>query len=128
MTFILKQGLWFTQSELKDLTERNEDGSIRDRAEVVRERLGLKSKVDIRITPKGLNYTQLRAMIMLRSKKYSELTTDQLKTLTNVILFSLIEEARFHADQWEERIAQIEIICREKGINMTDWDATCSNS
>ena len=128
LTFILKQGLWFTQSELKDLTERNEDGSIRDRAEVVRERLGLKSKVDIRITPKGLNYTQLRAMIMLRSKKYSELTTDQLKTLRNVILFSLIEEARFHADQWEERIAQIEIIAKLKGISLREESTNSENS
>lgn len=122
MTFILKQGLWFTQPELKDLTEKNEDGSVKDRVEVVRERLGLKSKVDIRITPKGLNYTQLRAMIMLRSKKYSELTTDQLKTLRNIILFALIDEVQFHANQWEERLKMIEKVCDLKGIDTTNWD------
>lgn len=122
LTFILKQGLWFTQQELKDLTEKNEDGTLKDRVQVVKERLGLKPNVNIHITPKGINYTQLRAMILLRSKKYSELTTDQLKTLRNIILFSLIDESRFHANQWEERIAMISAVCNEKGIDMTNWD------
>ena len=34
LSFIVKQGLWFTQQELKDLTERNEDGTIKDRSTV----------------------------------------------------------------------------------------------
>lgn len=114
--------MWFTQQELKDLTEKNEDGTLKDRVEVVKERLGLKPNVNIHITPKGINYTQLRAMILLRSKKYSELTTDQLKTLRNIILFSLIDESQFHANQWEERIAMISAVCNEKGIDMTNWD------
>lgn len=122
LTFILKQGLWFTQQELKDLSEKNEDGTLKDRVETVKERLGLKPNVNIHITPKGINYTQLRAMILLRSKKYSELTTDQLKTLRNIILFSLIDEAQFHANQWEDRIKQIEAVCQEREIDMTEWD------
>ena len=110
LTFILKQGLWFTSQELKDLTIKNEDGTYRDRAEVVKERLGLKPGINLYITPKGLNYTQLRAMVTLKSKKYSELSTDQLKTLRNVILFALGEEARFHISQWETRMRQIEMV------------------
>ena len=100
LSFILKQGLWFTQQELKDLTEKNEDGTTKDRVEVVKERLGLiKPGINPYITPKGLNFAQLKAMISLRSKKYSELTTDQLKTLRNVILFALSDEVRFNINQ-----------------------------
>ena len=119
LSFILKQGLWFTQQELKDLTEKNEDGTTKDRVEVVKERLGLtKPGINLYITPKGLNFAQLKAMISLRSKKYSELTTDQLKTLRNIILFALSDEVRFHIGQWEARISQILEICKHKGISL----------
>lgn len=119
LSFILKQGLWFTQQELKDLTEKNEDGTTKDRVEVVKERLGLtKPDINIYITPKGLNFAQLKAMISLRSKKYSELTTDQLKTLRNIILFALSDEVRFHINQWEARISQLQEIAKLKDITL----------
>ena len=119
LSFILKQGLWFTQQELKDLTEKNEDGTIKDRVEVVKERLGLiKPGINPYITPKGLNFAQLKAMISLRSKKYSELTTDQLKTLRNIILFALSDEVRFHINQWEARISQLQEVAKLKGITL----------
>ena len=120
LSFIVKQGLWFTQQELKDLTERNEDGTIKDRIEVVKERLGLKLKpnINLYITPKGLTFGQLKAMLLLRSKKYSELTTDQLKTLRNVILFALSDEVRFHINQWESRISQLKEVAKFKGITL----------
>lgn len=119
LSFILKQGLWFTQQELKDLTEKNEDGTTRDRVEVVKERLGLtKPGINLYITPKGLNFAQLKAMISLRSKKYSELTTDQLKTLRNIILFALSDEVRFHINQWEARISQLQEVAKLKDITL----------
>lgn len=119
LSFILKQGLWFTQQELKDLTEKNEDGTTKDRVEVVKERLGLtKPGINLYITPKGLNFAQLKAMISLRSKKYSELTTDQLKTLRNIILFALSDEVRFHINQWEARISQLQEVAKLKDITL----------
>ena len=119
LSFILKQGLWFTQQELKDLTEKNEDGTTKDKVEVVKERLGLtKPGINLYITPKGLNFAQLKAMISLRSKKYSELTTDQLKTLRNIILFALSDEVRFHINQWEARISQLQEVAKLKDITL----------
>ena len=119
LSFILKQGLWFTQQELKDLTEKNEDGTTKDRVEVVKEKLGLiKPGINPYITPKGLNFAQLKAMISLRSKKYSELTTDQLKTLRNIILFALSDEVRFHINQWEARISQLQEVAKLKDITL----------
>ena len=76
----------------------------------------MKPSVNIYITPKGLSYSQLRAMVLLKSRKYSELSVDQLKTLRNVVLFALSDEARFHISQWESRMAQIEEVAKERGI------------
>lgn len=115
LTFILKQGLWFTPQEIKEVTIKNPDGTTRDRVDVVREQLGLKPSINIYITPKGLNLAQLRAMVLLKSKKYSELTIDQLKTLRNPVLFALGDEARFHITQWETRMHQIEMAAEANG-------------
>ena len=79
----------------------------------------IKPGINPYITPKGLNFAQLKAMISLRSKKYSELTTDQLKTLRNIILFALSDEVRFHINQWEARISQLQEVAKLKGITDT---------
>lgn len=118
LTFILKQGLWFTQQESKDLTEKTANGEFREKAEVALERLGLKPTVSLYMTPKGLSFTQLRAMVNLKSKKYSELTTPQLETLRNRILFSLEDEVKFHISQWETRKNQIKMVCDAKGFTL----------
>lgn len=118
LTFILKQGLWFTQEESKDLTEKCLDGTFREKADVVRERLGLKPTANLYMTPKGLSFAQLRAMVNLKSKKYSELTTPQLETLRNRVLFSLEDEVKFHISQWEARKAQIKLVCEAKGFTL----------
>lgn len=118
LTFILKQGLWFTQQESKDLTEKTPSGEFREKAEVAKERLGLKSSVNLYMTSKGLSFAQLRAMVNLKSKKYSELTTPQLETLRNRILFSLEDEVKFHIGQWETRKNQIKMVCDAKGYTL----------
>lgn len=118
LTFILKQGLWFTQQESKDLTEKTANGEYREKAEVARERLGLNPTANLYMTPKGLSFTQLRAMVNLKSKKYSELTTAQLETLRNRILFSLEDEVKFHINQWETRKNQIKMVCDAKGYTL----------
>ena len=118
LNFITKLGVWFTPAEMRDLTERLEDGKVRNRLEVIKERLGIKPSIGLKINPKGLNYNELRAMITLKSKKYSELTTDQLLTLRNKVLFRLQADAEFHASQWEERKAQIEKVAASKGITL----------
>lgn len=118
LTFILKQGLWFTAQESKDLIEKNSKGEIRDKLEVAKERLNLKTSISLYITPKGLSYGQLRSMIGLKSKKYSELTTGQLETLRNRILFSLEDDVRFHINQWETRKNQILQVCEARNITL----------
>lgn len=129
LNFITKMGLWFEPQEMKDLTEKGEDGKVRDRLAVVRERLNLKN-VEIKfnpnkprspylkLDPKGLSYTEFRAMVTLKSKKYSDMTTDQLTTLRDKVLFRLEDEVSFHASQWENRIKQIEKVADAKSIEL----------
>lgn len=120
LNFITKLGLWFTPAEMKDLTEKDENGKTRDRLDVIRERHGLKSAISLYINPKGLTYTELRAMLNLKSKsrKYSDLTTDQLTTLRDRVLFFFEEEVEKHIKQWEERKSQILKVAELKGMNV----------
>jgi hypothetical protein len=111
----LKQGLWFTTQESKDLTELDINGKVRNKLDVAKERLGLRPDTNIIVNQKGLTYSQLRAMINLTSKKYTDLTTEQLQTLRNRILFASEENIRLHISQWERRIDQIKEVANYKG-------------
>lgn len=122
-TFITKIGLWFTQQEMKDLTEKDEEtGKIMDRLDVVKMRLGLRDNITLRIDQNGLSYKEFRAMINLNSCKYSELTINQLTILRDKILFKLEEEIYFHISQWEERINQIKKVAEARQINLKYFD------
>lgn len=119
-SFILSLGVHLTPDELKSLDETNKDGTPRSKLEVLKERLNIKSTVKLIVKPSGLNYNELRAMITLKPKKYSELTTNQLTTLRNKVLFKLENEVEFHIEQWEERIRQIKLVAESKGITLED--------
>ncbi len=121
LNFISKMGLWFEPQEMKDLTEKDETtGKVRDRLEVIRERLNLKDTTKLRLDPRGLSYSEFRAMVSLKSKKYSDLTTDQLLVLRDKVLFRLEDEVNFHASQWETRMEQIKKVAESKGITIDD--------
>lgn len=122
LTFIVKQGLRISQEEEQDLTEYayDENGHYvkRNYVTVIRERLNIANHMPIKLDAKGLTYTQLRAMLNLKSRYYHELTDAQLFTLRNRILFSLEDDVLFHIDQWEKRIKQIKEVAEIKGITL----------
>ena len=116
---ILKQGVWLTPAESKDLIEYNPDKTIKDKLSVIRERLNIKDVERLYINSKGLNYTQIRAMLSLKpNKKYMDLTTTQLETLRYRILFNLEENVKEHINSWEERMKEIEEILEYKSQNI----------
>ena len=117
-SFILNMGVYLTPSEMKELTEKDAEGNNRSKLEVIKERLNIKPEVRLTVKPSGLNFTELRAMIGLRPKKYSELTTDQLVTLRDKVLFKLEDEVTFHISQWQERMRQIELVAKTKNITL----------
>lgn len=117
-SFILNLGIFLTPEEMKEFTEKDKNGKTRSKLEIVKEQLKIKSNIRLKVKPTGLNFTELRAMLNLHPTKYSSLTTDQLTTLRNKVLFRLEQEVNYHIEQWEERIRQIELVAQSKGINL----------
>jgi len=119
LNFILNLGVWFTADELIDLTEKDpETGKMRDRKDVVIERLGLRNNVKLKIDPKGLTYGELRSMLRLKNSRFSELTTDQLLVLRNKVLFNLEDECAKHAEMWNEKMNQIKKVAEMRGLDL----------
>lgn len=119
-SFILNMGVYLTPAEMKEFDEKDKDGNTRSKLEVIKERLNIKPTVRLTVKPTGLNFSELRAMVNLKPKKYSELTTDQLTVLRNKVLFRLEDEVQFHIDQWQERMRQIELVAKERDIILDD--------
>lgn len=113
-SFILKMGIYLTPHELKELGE--EEGKTK--IEILKERLGLKPDIKISIKSSGLSLTEFKAMLNLKSVKYSQLTTNQLLALRNKVLFRLENEVQFHIEQWEELKRQIELVAKHKGYTL----------
>ena len=120
MNFITGLGLWFEPQDIKELSVKDEStGKMKNRLDVIRERHDIKNTTKLKINSKGLNYTEFRAMINLKSGKYSSLTTNQLTTLRNKVLFRLEDQVSFHASQWENRMKQIKMVADYKGITLS---------
>lgn len=117
-SFILNMGVYLTPAEMKEFDEKDKDGNTRSKLEVIKERLNIKPTVRLTVKPAGLNFSELRAMVNLKPKKYSDLTTDQLTVLRNKVLFRLEDEVQFHIEQWQERMRQIELVANERGITL----------
>lgn len=118
-SFIIKQGIWFTAEEIKDFKEIEKLRDVNEMLKVVKERLKLNNSTEIKLKSSGLSYNQFRSMINLKiSKKYSELTTLQLETLKNKMLFILEEQVLFHIMQWQTLMSQIEEVCEYKSYKL----------
>lgn len=119
-SFIINLGLYLTPSEMQEFTEKDESGKIKNRLELIKKKLNLPSTVFLKVKPTGLSFKELRAMVNLRSMKYSDLTTDQLTILRNKVLFEFESEVQKHIDGWEERIRQIKLVAKEKNISLSE--------
>lgn len=118
-TFILRQGIWLTPTEIKELMIVGPSGKPIDRISIIRSALGIKDIEYLDVNATGLNYTQMRAMLNLKpNKKYGDLTTMQLETLRYRILFSLEETVRFHIEEWEKRMGDIEEVAKHLGFKL----------
>jgi len=117
-SFIINMGIYLSPSELKEFDEKDSEGKTRSKLEVIKERLGLNKSVRLIVKPSGLNYKELRAMLKLKPKNYSELTTDQLTVLSTKVLFKLENEILNHIAQWEEKIRQINLVAQARNISL----------
>lgn len=117
MTFITKMGLWFTKAEENELKANTNV----ERLKLAKDRLHLPQKLALRFSEKGLSYHEMRAMLTLPKKqKYSDMTTEQLVTLRNKVLLRLSREIDGHIFSWKRLQRQIELVARNKGIDLND--------
>lgn len=117
-TFILKQGIWLTPAESKEILKPNEPKG-KEILPILREALNIKDLEKLNINSRGINYSQMRAMLNLKpNKKYKDLTTMQLETLRNRILFDLEESVKNHIFAWEKRMEEIELVINHKGYKL----------
>ena len=101
-----------------------QDISISDALEGCIDQLGAFNKQHLTmtfITEKGLSFHEMRAMLTLPKKqKYSDMTTEQLVTLRNKVLLRLSKEIDSHIFNWKRLQRQIELIAKNKGVNLHD--------
>ena len=121
LNFIVKMGLWFTQQEMqKDLYRKDpETGKAMNRLELVSKELRLNPSIVLRIDNTGLNYAEFRSMCKLKRDKYANLTSDQLRLLSNKVLYRFQDQCEMQAKQWEDKIEEILKVAEVKG-----WDVT----
>lgn len=100
--FLFYQGIWLTNDEKIDLTEKDSNGVMRDRKEVICERLGLKiNPKQLRFNPTGLSYTEFRSIVQLTPiSKISSLPSTTLETLRDKILLLLDNDLDHHINKW----------------------------
>nr|DAX08861.1 MAG TPA: hypothetical protein [Bacteriophage sp.] len=121
LNFIVKMGLWFTQQEMqKDLYRKDPvTGKAVNRLEVVSKELRLNPLITLKICDTGLSYAEFRSMFRLKRDKYANLTSDQLKLLSNKVLYRFQNQCENQAKQWEDKIDEILKVAETKG-----WDVT----
>lgn len=126
LNFIVKMGLWFTPQEMqKPVAEGglykkdSETGKAVNRLEVVTKELRLNPSISLRIDNTGLSYAEFRSMCRLKRDKYANLTSDQLRLLSNKVLYRFQDQCEMQAKQWQDKIAEILKVAESKG-----WDVT----
>lgn len=127
LNFIVKMGLWFTPQEmqkpLKDggLYEKDlATGKTMNRLDVISKNLRIPEGIQLRIDKNtGLSFAEFRSMYKLKKDKYSNLTSDQLRLLSNKILYRFQDQCEAQARQWQEKIEEIIRVAESKG-----WDVT----
>jgi hypothetical protein len=120
--FIISMGINLTKAERKELKKEVTDS--KHIPELIKEKLNIPAHVILNILPTGLNFKELRAMINLKSKElqsknYRDLTTDQLVTLRNKVLFRLENEVKFHIEQWEELMRKLRLVAESRGLTLS---------
>lgn len=119
--FIWSQGIWLTDEEKAELTEVQPNGKIRNRMEVIKERLSgyVNADVKLRITPTGLTFAEFRSLVQLAPlPKISSLSTVALKTLRDKVLLLLDNDLDYHINKWATLMKNIERVAEARNIQI----------
>lgn len=121
LNFIVKMGLWFTPQEMQKELYRKDPitGKAMNRLAVVSKELHLNPSISLKICDTGLSYAEFRSMCKLKRDKYANLTSDQLRLLSNKVLYRFQNQCESQARQWKEKQDELVKVAESKG-----WDIT----
>lgn len=123
--FILAQGIWLTDDEKVELTETDNNGRIRNRMEVIKERLCLNPDIQLRVSPTGLSFSEFRSLVQLTSlPKITSLSTIALKTLRDKILLLLDNDLNYHINKWNTLMSNIQRVADARNISLPTFTKT----
>lgn len=118
--FIYSLGIWLTESEKKDLTEYDPNGKIRNRKDVIKERLFINPSIELQFNSRGLTYNEFRSLVRLEGRpKFSTMTTDVLILLRDKVLLLLDQDLEYHIQKWESLKGKLEAVAAQKNINLS---------
>lgn len=119
--FLYRMGIYFTYKELQESSDKVPDKTdLKTRFLLLKTQLNLKESTELKANPAGLKESEFRDMIhMKRLKgpkkcKYSELTTSQLTTLRDKVLYSLEDQITQQSVVWRRLMQQIEEVAQYK--------------
>lgn len=113
--YIYSIGIWLTDEELRDLTEYDDTGKIRDRREVIKERLFLASPVRLRTNSEGFTFAELRTLVQMGDfPKVTSLPTVALKALRDKVLILLEADTNYHIDKWTGLLNDVKRVAEYK--------------
>lgn len=123
--FIYRLGIYFTHKELLESSEHvNDKNDLKSRFTLLKMQLNLRDNIELKANPSGLKESEFRDMIHLKRLKgpkkckYSELTTSQLITLRDKVLYALEQQAIQQSVIWKTLMGQIEEVAEYKGYKL----------
>ena len=126
LNFILRLGIWLTQKEMQTpypdglYIKDPVTGKAQNRLELIKKELHLNPNINLKIVDTGLSYAEFRSMCRLRRDKYANLTSDQLRLLSNKVLYRFQEQCELQAKQWMDKKAEILEVAKVKNYNIVD--------
>jgi hypothetical protein len=126
LNFITKMGFWFTPQEMQKSVDEGglyvknpETGKATNRLDVLRKKYHINPDISLRISNTGLTLEEFDIMYKLKTDKYANLTSKQLKLLSNKILYKFQDRCELQAKTWQDKIDEILKVAETKG-----WDVT----
>lgn len=116
LTFIVKQGIWFSEEEQKEYAEYKTGP---DKLKAVKTKLRIPADLNLNFNAvTGLTVKEMKSILLLRSKRYSDLTIEQLSVLRYKLLFVLEDQVNEHIAQWNTRINQLKQVANARSIEL----------
>ena len=111
LSFIAKQGIALNLKEQNDFSKNTTISC----SEQIKQECSLPTNIELCFKQKGFTYSEFKTLINIKNDKYSSMSSDQLKLLSNKLLPSLEKEINKHITFWESQKDKILQVANSKG-------------